>query len=82
MIKAYVDVALPEETAGVAYKTVKKELIEPFEKYVGRGRLREHDWSLIGRVQTNGRVIEETIEMASGGLPKISRPLPFVRASA
>lgn len=64
MIKSYVDVALPEESAGVAYAEVKKELIEPFEKYVGTGRLREHDWSLVGRVQTNGQVIEETIVMA------------------
>ena len=63
MIKAFVDVALPEEAAGVAYRAVKDELITPFEAFVGKGRLREHDWSLRGRVETDGRVIEETIEI-------------------
>lgn len=51
-IKSHIDVALPEEAAGAAYEEVKKELILPFEEYVGKGRLREHDWSLQGRIQT------------------------------
>lgn len=66
MIKAHIDIALPEEAAGAAYKIVKKELIEPFADISGEGRLREHDWSLNGRIRTNGQVIEETIEMAGG----------------
>ena len=65
-IKSYVDVALPEEAAGAAYEEVKKELILPFEDYIGKGRLREHDWSLKGRIQTNGGVISEPVEMAGG----------------
>lgn len=63
-IKSHIDVALPEEAAGAAYEEVKKELVLPFEEYVGKGRLREHDWSLQGRIQTNGGVISETVEMA------------------
>ncbi len=66
MVKAFVDVALPEEAAGMAYEIVKKELVEPFSDFVGQKRLREHDWSLKGRIQTNGEVIRETIEMAGG----------------
>lgn len=69
MVEAFIDVALPEEAAGEAYEIVKQELIEPFEDFIGKKRLREHDWSLKGRVQTNGEVIRETIEMA-GGNPK------------
>lgn len=69
MVEAFIDVALPEEAAGAAYEIVKKELIEPFEQYTGSKRLREHDWSLKGRIQTDGEVIRETIEMA-GGNPK------------
>lgn len=66
MVKAFVDVALPEEAAGAAYEIVKKELIEPFADFIGEKRLREHDWSLKGRIQTNGEVIRETIELAGG----------------
>ncbi|MBR4126172.1 MAG: NADP-dependent isocitrate dehydrogenase [Alphaproteobacteria bacterium] len=66
MVKAFIDVALPEEAAGEAYKIVKQELIIPFEDFIGKKRLREHDWSLKGRIQTNGEVIRETIEMAGG----------------
>ena len=69
MVEAFIDVALPEEAAGEAYEIVKRELIEPFEDFIGKKRLREHDWSLKGRIQTNGEVIRETIEMA-GGNPK------------
>lgn len=64
MVKSHIDVALPEESAGAAYEEVKRELIVPFEKFIGQGRIREHDWSLKGRIQTNGGVIEETIAMA------------------
>lgn len=64
MVKSHIDVALPEESAGAAYEEVKRELIAPFEKFIGQGRIREHDWSLKGRIQTNGGVIEETIAMA------------------
>lgn len=66
MVKAFIDVALPEEAAGAAYDIVKKELIEPFSDFIGEKRLREHDWSLKGRIQTNGEVIRETIELAGG----------------
>lgn len=66
MVKAFIDVALPEEAAGAAYEIVKKELIEPFADFIGDKRLREHDWSLKGRIQTNGEVIRETIELAGG----------------
>lgn len=66
MVKAFIDVALPEEAAGAAYEIVKKELIEPFADFIGEKRLREHDWSLKGRIQTNGEVIRETIELAGG----------------
>ncbi|MGN0903900.1 MAG: NADP-dependent isocitrate dehydrogenase [Alphaproteobacteria bacterium] len=66
MVEAFIDVALPEEAAGAAYEEVKKELILPFAEWIGDGRLREHDWSLKGRIQTNGQVIQETIEMAGG----------------
>lgn len=66
MIKAHIDVVLPEEAAGEAYKIVKRELIVPFADITGGGRVREHDWSLNGRVRTNGQVVEETIEMAGG----------------
>ena len=66
MVKAFIDVALPEEAAGAAYEIVKRELISPFENFIGKKRLREHDWSLKGRIQTNGEVIRETIEMAGG----------------
>ena len=66
MINAFVDVALPEESAGAAYEIVKKELIEPFADYIGEGRLREHDWSLKGRIQTDGNVVRETVELAGG----------------
>ncbi|MBR1945036.1 MAG: NADP-dependent isocitrate dehydrogenase, partial [Alphaproteobacteria bacterium] len=66
MVKAFIDVALPEEAAGAVYEIVKKELITPFEDFIGKKRLREHDWSLKGRIQTNGEVIRETIEMAGG----------------
>lgn len=66
MVKAFVDVALPEEAAGAAYEIVKRELIEPFSDFIGEKRLREHDWSLKGRIQTNGEVIRETIELAGG----------------
>ena len=66
MVKAFIDVALPEEAAGAAYEIVKNELISPFEDFAGKKRLREHDWSLKGRIQTNGEVIRETIEMAGG----------------
>lgn len=69
MVEAFIDVALPEEAAGAAYEIVKRELITPFEDFIGQKRLREHDWSLKGRIQTNGEVIRETIEMA-GGNPK------------
>lgn len=66
MIESFVDVALPEEAAGEAYQIVKRELITPFEKWIGAGRVREHDWSLKGRIQTNGEVVRETVEMAGG----------------
>ncbi len=66
MVKAFIDVVLPEEAAGAAYEIVKNELILPFEDFTGKKRLREHDWSLRGRIQTNGEVIRETIEMAGG----------------
>ncbi|HBO58685.1 MAG TPA: hypothetical protein DD624_02080, partial [Alphaproteobacteria bacterium] len=66
MIESFVDVALPEESAGEAYKIVKRELIAPFEKWIGAGRVREHDWSLQARIQTNGEVVRETVEMAGG----------------
>ena len=66
MVKAFIDVALPEEAAGAAYEIVKNELVLPFEDFIGKKRLREHDWSLKGRIQTNGDVIRETIEMAGG----------------
>ena len=66
MVKAFIDVVLPEEAAGAAYEIVKRELIEPFEDFTGKKRLREHDWSLKGRIQTNGEVVRETIEMAGG----------------
>lgn len=66
MIESFVDVALPEEAAGAAYEIVKNELVLPFSDFVGEKRLREHDWSLKGRIQTNGEVISETIEMAGG----------------
>ena len=69
MVDAYIDVVLPEEAAGEAYRIVRQELITPFEDFIGKKRLREHDWSLQGRIQTNGEVIRETIEMA-GGNPK------------
>ncbi|MBR1778246.1 MAG: NADP-dependent isocitrate dehydrogenase [Alphaproteobacteria bacterium] len=69
MVEAFIDVALPEEAAGAAYEIVKQELVVPFEDFAGKKRLREHDWSLKGRIQTNGEVIRETIEMA-GGNPK------------
>ncbi|MBO4520609.1 MAG: NADP-dependent isocitrate dehydrogenase [Alphaproteobacteria bacterium] len=69
MVEAFIDVALPEESAGAAYEIVKRELITPFENFIGKKRLREHDWSLKGRIQTNGEIIRETIEMA-GGNPK------------
>lgn len=64
MVEAFIDVALPEEAAGAAYEIVKNELIVPFERWIGDKRVREHDWSLKGRIQTNGRVIQETVEMA------------------
>ena len=44
MIESFVDVALPEEAAGEAYQIVKRELITPFEKWIGAGRVREHEW--------------------------------------
>ena len=66
MVKAFIDVVLPEEAAGAAYDLVKKELIEPFSSFIGEKRLREHDWSLKGRIQTNGETIRETIELAGG----------------
>ena len=66
MIESHVDVALPEESAGAAYEIVKRELIEPFAAFIGEKRVREHDWSLKGRIQTDGEVIRETVEMAGG----------------
>lgn len=64
MVEAFIDVALPEEAAGAAYEIVKNELVAPFEEWIGKKRLREHDWSLKGRIQTNGQVIQETVELA------------------
>ena len=66
MVKAFIDVVLPEEAAGAAYQIVKKELIDPFSDFIGEKRLREHDWSLKGRIQTDGEVIRETIALAGG----------------
>ncbi len=66
MVKSFVNVVLPEETAGLAYEIVKKELIEAFPDFVGQNRLREHDWSLKNRIQTNGEVIKETLELVGG----------------
>ncbi len=66
MIESHVDVALPEESAGAAYEIVKRELIKPFAAFIGEKRVREHDWSLKGRIQTDGEVIRETVEMAGG----------------
>lgn len=66
MIESHVDVALPEESAGAAYEIVKRELIAPFAAFIGEKRVREHDWSLKGRIQTDGEVIRETVEMAGG----------------
>lgn len=64
MSKSIVDVALPEEAAGIAYSYVKQELITPFTNWIGDNRLREHDWSLRGRIATNGEVIKDTVEVA------------------
>lgn len=64
MSKSVIDIALPEEAAGLAYSYVKQELIIPFIKWIGENRLREHDWSLRGRIATNGEVIKDTVEIA------------------
>lgn len=64
MSKSVIDVALPEEAAGLAYTYVKQELILPFTDWIGENRLREHDWSLRGRIATNGAIIKDTVEIA------------------
>lgn len=66
MVEAFIDVALPEEAAGAAYEIVKNELIAPFADFIGEKRVREHDWSLKARIQTDGEVVRETVEMAGG----------------
>ncbi len=61
--KFKIDVLMPEESALLAYKAVKQELITPFINILGEGRVREHDWSVQNRIRTNGAIIKDTVEM-------------------